>query len=247
MTRVYDYLSGQFITMEALRAKVVDYAKNAYKRLEAKGVLPTPNVISSWNEHLTQEYEQQKDEYEYNGKYGYAGTLEQYIKEHETECAMFYIFSEGPRTEKQIKSELKRLRKPGKRTKKQVDEFIEKIKTLEDLSFYAGMGQGKIEILQAVLDNVEFESEEELFDKVWFGRCDRFTAYDGAGKEGAQRLVEQYGEDELMSWANNYSDSQYGWGVLNGKFSAVRWLGGDEWDMLERFPPDVGHTPYPAC
>jgi hypothetical protein len=156
------------------------------------------------DEWLAGEYEDWKAD-------GFEGTLE--------DCAIRFLFMDAPRSEEMIKSELTRLRKERKPNDK----------------FEAGMIRGKIEILEAVLNEIEFEDESELFDKVWFGRCDRLNDHNGVGKEAAQRLVEQYGEEELMAWANNYSDSDYdyGWGVLNGKFSAVRWVKGEEWDTLD--------------
>jgi hypothetical protein len=61
------------------------------------------------------------------------------------EAAMHLDFPDGPRSEKLIKFELESLRK-----EKPEDRF-------ED-----GMIQGKITILEAVLNNVEFENEDEL-------------------------------------------------------------------------------------
>jgi hypothetical protein len=122
---------------------------------------------------------------------GFGDTLE--------EAAMSYVFQEAPRSEELIKSELNRL-KNHKLTEEEI---------LEGEEFNKGFIRGKIEILEAVLNNVEFESEAELWDKVWFGRTDRLQC--PRGREPALKLIEQYGEEELMGWANNYSDPDYGW------------------------------------
>ena len=52
------------------------------------------------------------------------------------------------------------------------------------------------------------------------------TIWEGA-LSSAKSIVEKYGEDDL----GPYSDFE--WGMLNGKLSALRWILGDEWDMLD--------------
>ena len=46
-------------------------------------------------------------------------------------------------------------------------------------------------------------------------------------QKSAQRVIQQYGEENL----GPYSDFE--WGMLNGKLSALRWVMGEEWDMLD--------------
>lgn len=45
--------------------------------------------------------------------------------------------------------------------------------------------------------------------------------------QSAQRVIQKYGEEN----SGLYSDFE--WGMLNGKLSALRWVLGDEWDMLD--------------
>lgn len=83
------------------------------------------------------------------------------------------------------------------------------------------------------------EMEHEFFEKVWFNRhlSLRYRVLHKGEKiapdiwkgalESAQKVIDKYGEDNLGS----YSDFE--WGMLNGKLSALRWVLGDEWDMLD--------------
>lgn len=43
----------------------------------------------------------------------------------------------------------------------------------------------------------------------------------------AKRVEDTYGLDELWPW------DDFEWGMINGKLSALRWVLGDEWDMLD--------------
>jgi hypothetical protein len=219
-SRIYDPYTGELVTDWESRPN--DYVKSCISN-DKDGVMAT--------------YEDWKAD-------GFEGTLE--------DCVLSNMFMDAPRSEDLIQSELKRLRKQKPPTKSQFEKkkkaIIARDKVLiskgipvdwdsgsrtyeDDTAFETGMIRGKIEILEAVLNNVEFEDVGELWDKVWYGRFG-----DGryeASREPARRLKEQYGEEKLMEWANNYSNSEYGWGVLSGKFSAVRWLNGEEWDNLD--------------
>ncbi|MGY3327472.1 hypothetical protein ACVILI_000489 [Mesorhizobium sp. USDA 4775] len=46
-------------------------------------------------------------------------------------------------------------------------------------------------------------------------------------QDSARRTEEEIGTDKLGPWTN------FEWGMLNGKLSALRWVMGDEWDMLD--------------
>ena len=39
----------------------------------------------------------------------------------------------------------------------------------------------------------------------------------------------KYGKHQLR----NYYKDTFEWGMLNGKLSALRWVRGDDWDMLD--------------
>jgi hypothetical protein len=44
------------------------------------------------------------------------------------------------------------------------------------------------------------------------------------------RVVEKKCEKRKL---RNYYHNDFEWGMLNGKLSALRWVMGDDWDMLD--------------
>ncbi|MFZ1011391.1 MAG: hypothetical protein WAN65_31430, partial [Candidatus Sulfotelmatobacter sp.] len=95
------------------------------------------------------------------------------------------------------------------------------------------------------------ETIGELIDKVWYNRhkvreeCiedgiiklvpkgapnDPHTIHDdiwAGALKAAKRVERKYGIDNVGPWTD------FEWGMLNGKLSALRWVLGDEWDMLD--------------
>jgi len=95
------------------------------------------------------------------------------------------------------------------------------------------------ELYEVRTDEVISEAIEELFYKVWYERhlvlkykvengleTVSPEVWEGALKS-ANKVREKYGEENL----GPYDDFE--WGMLNGKLSALRWIFGDEWDMLD--------------
>lgn len=95
-------------------------------------------------------------------------------------------------------------------------------------------------------DEIEFrsiheilEAEEEFFDKVWYGRHKFLESMVESGRKkvnseiwqgalkAAQKIEGKYGKEQLGSW------DDFEWGMLSGKLSALRWVSGDEWDILD--------------
>jgi hypothetical protein len=100
------------------------------------------------------------------------------------------------------------------------------------------------------------DAEDEFFQKVWYGRhrnlaykirigkhriipkaeysfekhgsqtCTSSEVWERALK-GARRLEKKYGVENLGPW------DDFDWGMINGKLSALRWVFGFEWDMLD--------------
>jgi hypothetical protein len=95
----------------------------------------------------------------------------------------------------------------------------------------------------------------ELIDKVWYNRHqvrremiddgkiklvekETFPIKDHASRpiqrdiwegalKSAARVEKKYGLENLGPW------DDFEWGMINGKLSALRWVLGDEWDMLD--------------
>ena len=52
------------------------------------------------------------------------------------------------------------------------------------------------------------------------------NVWEGALKAAA-KVEKKYGVENLGPW------DDFDWGMINGKLSALRWVLGDEWDMLD--------------
>ena len=58
--------------------------------------------------------------------------------------------------------------------------------------------------------------QNQTIDTVWVGAL-----------RAAKRVEKEYGKGNLGPW------TAFEWGMINGKLSAIRWMLGDEWDMLD--------------
>jgi len=90
-------------------------------------------------------------------------------------------------------------------------------------------------------DKAILEAEQEFMDVIWYDRKlvlqqnlkERKETIDPEIEKGmlaAMRATEKkYGKKKLR---NSYQ-TEFEWGMLNGKLSALRWVLGAEWDMLD--------------
>lgn len=79
------------------------------------------------------------------------------------------------------------------------------------------------------------DAEEEMFDRVWYER--KLVGMQKEGEEGEHyrelsapgraRVEAKYGVENLGPY------SEFEWGMINGKLSALRWVTGSEWDFLD--------------
>jgi hypothetical protein len=91
---------------------------------------------------------------------------------------------------------------------------------------------------------------DELFDKVWYNRhMNLMYDIENGNVEivpaGTKRYGNEVVHEDILIGAKaaaqkvmeKYEDTgpwdDFEWGMLNGKLSALRWVLGDEWDMLD--------------
>ncbi len=99
----------------------------------------------------------------------------------------------------------------------------------------------KHDLTEAPLRSIRtiMQEEGEFFDRVWYDRHQMLLQMEREGKSktprdimknaraAAKKVEQQYGKKNL----GPYSD--FDWGMINGKLSALRWVLGDDWDMLD--------------
>lgn len=102
-----------------------------------------------------------------------------------------------------------------------------------DLAFKHDVGTSTLRRVSEIL-----EEESKLSDRLWYGRKPKdedVDLYDWpddikAGMLAAKRRVEeQFGVEELATDV----ESDWAWGYLSGRISAVRWVLGDDWHILD--------------
>jgi hypothetical protein len=83
------------------------------------------------------------------------------------------------------------------------------------------------------------EAAHLLWNQVWYNRHQYFRAIEEqeaaksgrealiAGRDAAKRVEEEFGLENLGPWTD------FEWGMINGKLSALNWVMGEEWDMLD--------------
>jgi hypothetical protein len=96
----------------------------------------------------------------------------------------------------------------------------------------------KHKLTEAPLRSVKqvLTAEEEFMTKVWYGRKSSAEFYRKQGTpehiikgmlKGKREAEKRFGKKNLGPWTD------FEWGMLSGKLSALRWVLGDDWDMLD--------------
>lgn len=123
---------------------------------------------------------------------------------------------------------------------------IEDLLDLEEFHYeYSFAWEDETRGLQEIMSAMD-----ELFDKVWYNRHMNLIYHiENGDTEIVPAGTQRYGNDVIhedvlvrakaaaQQVRDKYEDtgpwSDFEWGMLNGKLSALRWILGDEWDMLD--------------
>jgi PIN domain-containing protein len=109
-----------------------------------------------------------------------------------------------------------------------ISELIKEHDILRDKLWYGHHKQHEWEIAKGkikLVTKAEWDSlikksprnhSKHTIDSVW-----------KLGQAAAKRIEKKHGLENLGPW------SAFDWGMMNGKLSAIRWMLGDEWDMLD--------------
>ena len=97
-----------------------------------------------------------------------------------------------------------------------IDEFMTKVWYNRHQIWKEKIEDGKIKIVEKEIFPVENHQTRPMQRDVWEGALN-----------AAKDVEARFGEENLGPWTD------FEWGMLNGKLSALRWVLGDEWDMLD--------------
>lgn len=96
-----------------------------------------------------------------------------------------------------------------------MDELVDKIWYNRHQLLRHSVETGKIKLIDKKDWSIE-NNARTIVKEIWVG-----------AKAAAKRAEKKYGAKNLGPWTD------FEWGMLNGKLSALRWALGDEWDMLD--------------
>lgn len=109
---------------------------------------------------------------------------------------------------------------------RRLSEMLEAVHLLEQQVWYNRHRNGRVRIERGdtkLVTREEWEAAEPrernttlIIDHIWQGALD-----------AALRTEERVGIENLGPW------DDFEWGMINGKLSALRWVMGDDWDMLD--------------
>ena len=128
--------------------------------------------------------------------------------------------------------------------KKRLDEIKQLLQNIVSYEDFQNFKEELLSRLDAQIGTPRYEEEivsalDEFFDKVWYGRHQLLKHQIETGRETVNSDIWIKAEEEAKKIEAKYpkselsSHSDFDWGMINGKLSALRWVMGDEWDFLE--------------
>lgn len=98
--------------------------------------------------------------------------------------------------------------------------------------------QRKYDLIDTPIRSVKeiLSAEDAFYTKIWYGRKDTAEHYRAEGTpediikgmlNGKRAAEKRFGKKNLGPW------NDFEWGMLSGKLSALRWVLGEDWDMLD--------------
>jgi hypothetical protein len=96
------------------------------------------------------------------------------------------------------------------------DEMFNKVWYDRHQSLRQGVETGKIRIVDKETFPIKSRARRTVQRDIWAG-----------ARKAAAKVEKKYGPKNLGPWTD------FEWGMLNGKLSALRWVLGNEWDMLD--------------
>ncbi|WP_271400150.1 PIN domain-containing protein [Salinicoccus roseus] len=106
---------------------------------------------------------------------------------------------------------------------RRLTEIIEAIEELGTKVWYNRHQVLREKVEEGIIQIVE---EENFPIKSHSTRPIQRDIWEGALR-AAEKVEEKYDSEELIPW------DEFEWGMINGKLTALRWVLGDEWDMLD--------------
>jgi hypothetical protein len=97
-----------------------------------------------------------------------------------------------------------------------IDELIDKVWYNRHWNRRIAIEEGRTQIVEKETFPVKDHSTRPIQRDIWEGAL-----------KAAKKVERKYGVKNLGPW------DDFEWGMINGKLSALRWVLGDEWDMLD--------------
>lgn len=128
--------------------------------------------------------------------------------------------------------------------KKRLDEIKQLLQSTVSYEDFQGFKEELLSRIDAQLGTPRSEEEifsaiDGFFDKIWYDRHQLLKHQIETGRETVNSDIWIKAEEAAKRIETKYPKSELGphsdfdWGMINGKLSALRWVMGDEWDFLD--------------